>query len=344
MPFDPILRVVRRLSLGVLLIVAASAILLIADPGRPGARGASDISKKKWRLSFIQYNNTVDVEDSEKGVLDGLAEAGLIAGRDFEHTVRNAQGDMATVSGLVDAAVVDGSDMLITFSTPTLQAAIQRARSTKVVFTYVANALAAGAGRSDTDHLPNVTGVYMMSAVEPMLDLIHESMPAARVLGTIYVPAEVNMVQQRDLLLKVAATKGFEIKSIAANSSGEVADAALALSTGGVDAICQIPGNLSVTAFPSIAQAARRARVPIFVFQSAQVYAGAVLAVSRDFHGAGVESGRLAARVIRGESTASIPFLEYAPTKLMVNLDAARQIGFTIPPAIVGRAVEVVGR
>lgn len=341
MSLELFVRAVRRLSLGVLLILVASAILLIADPGRPGARSASG---KRWRLSFVQYNNTIDVEDSEKGVLDGLKDAGLVAGHDFEHTVRNAQGDMATVSGLVDAAIVGGSDLLITFSTPTLQAAIQRAKGTRVVFTYVANAMAAGAGRSNTEHLPNVTGVYMMSAVEPMLDLVRESMPAARTLGTIYVPAEVNMVQQRDLLLKVAAAKGFDIKSVAANSSTEVGDAALALSTSGIDAICQIPGNLSATAFPSIVQAARRARIPIFVFQSAQLYGGAVLAVSRDYHGAGMEAGRLAARVIRGEPTAAIPLIEYAPTKLMVNLDAARQIGFTIPAAIVDRAVEVVGR
>ena len=44
----------------------------------------------------------------------------------IETVVRNAQGDMATVSALVDAAVGDGADLLLTFSTPTLQAAIQR--------------------------------------------------------------------------------------------------------------------------------------------------------------------------------------------------------------------------
>jgi ABC-type uncharacterized transport system substrate-binding protein len=299
---------------------------------------------KKWRLSFVEYNNTADVEDSEQGVLDGLEAAGLVRGRDFEYTVRNAQGDMATVSGLIDAAVVDGADMLVTFSTPTLQAAIQRAKTTPVVFTYVANAVAAGAGASDTDHLPNVTGVYMMPAVEPMLALIREMMPAARVLGTVYVPAEVNMVHQRDALIKAAAAQGFEIRSVAANSSAEVSDAALALSTSRIDAICQIAGNLSVTAFPSIAQAARRARVPIFVFQSAQLHGGAVLAVSRDYHGAGVEAGKIAARVIRGERPASIPLMEYAPTKLMVNLEAARQIGFRVPAGVVTRAEEVIGR
>jgi ABC-type uncharacterized transport system substrate-binding protein len=298
---------------------------------------------KKWRISFVEYNNTADVEESERGVLDGLKEAGLQSGRDFDHTVRNAQGDMATVSGLIDAAIVDGADMLVTFSTPTLQAAIQRTKTLPVVFTYVANAVVAGAGKSDTDHLPNVTGVYMMGAYDKMLALIREVLPRARVLGTIYVPAEANMVHQRDALVKAAAGS-FEIVSVPANSSVEVADAAIALATGRIDAICQVPGNLTVTAFPGIAQAARRARVPVFVFQSAQLQAGGVLAVSRDYHGSGRETGLLAARIIRGERPAAIPLLEYVPTKLMVNLDAARQIGFTIPPAVIQRAHDAVAR
>jgi ABC-type uncharacterized transport system substrate-binding protein len=299
---------------------------------------------KKWRLSFIQYNNTLDVEESEAGVLAGLKDAGLEPGRDFDYTVRNAQGDMATVTGLIDAAIVDGADMLVTFSTPTLQAAIQRTKTIPVVFTYVANALTVGAGKSDTDHLPNVTGVYLMGAFDKMLALVREVMPRAKVLGTVYVPAEVNMVHQRDGLMASAERSGFTIKSVAANSSIEVADAAIALATSGIDAICQIAGNMTATAFPGIAHAANRSRVPVFVFQSAQLRAGGMLAVSRDYFGSGVASGQLAARVIRGESPATIPFIEYAPTKLMVNLDAARTIGFRMPQAVITRADEVVGR
>jgi len=306
----------------------------VAPARRPG---------KKWQISFVEYNNTPDVEESERGVLDGLEEAGLQSGRDFDHTVRNAQGDMATVSGLIDAAVVEGADMLVTFSTPTLQAAIQRTKTIPVVFTYVANAVIAGAGKSDTDHLPNVTGVYMLGAYDKMLALIREVLPRARVLGTIYVPAEANMVHQRDALVK-AAGGSFEIVSVPANSSAEVADAAIALATGRIDAICQIPGNLTVTAFPGIAQAARRARVPVFVFQTSQLRAGGVLAVARDYHGSGRETGLQAARIIRGERPATIPLLEYVPTKLMINLEAARQIGFTIPPAVVQRAHDALGR
>jgi putative ABC transport system substrate-binding protein len=66
--------------------------------------------------------------------------------------------------------------------------------------------------------------------------------------------------------------------------------------------------------------------------------------VSRDYHGSGEATGALAARVIRGENPATVPFGEYVPTKLMVNLDVARKIGLTVPPSILKRADEVIGR
>lgn len=298
---------------------------------------------KKWRVSLIQLNQTIDVEEAEKGVLDGLREAGLVEGRDFEKTIRNAQGDMATVSSLVDASVGE-SDLLVTFSTPTLQAALQRARRLPIVFNYVADAVAAGAGTSDTAHLPNVTGVYLIAAYNPMMQMIREYLPHARVLGTVYVPAEVNMLAQLPIMEKAVRAAGMELKTVAANSPTEVGDAALALAAAHVDAICQMPGNLTAAAFPSIAQVSQRARLPVFAFQTSQIQGGAVAGVTRDYYDSGREAARLAARVMRGESPAGMPFIGFAKTKLIVNVGAARSLGLTSPAQVVSKADSVLGR
>src|SRR2546429_9618837 len=91
---------------------------------------------------------------------------------------------MATVSALVDNAVSQKCDLLVAFSTPTLQAAIQRAGDVPVVFVYVANGVIAGAGRSRTGHLPNVTGVDFTSPCRPMLPRIRRLMASATALRT----------------------------------------------------------------------------------------------------------------------------------------------------------------
>ena len=308
-----------------------------------GVRAPGRVTKK-WRLAFVQLNRLLDAEEAERGVHDGLREAGLVEGRDFEQTVLDAQGDMATVSSLMDAAVGDRADMIITFSTPVLQAALQRVKRLPIVFTYLADAIAAGAGTSDTSHAPNVTGVYLIGAYAQMPALIRAYMPNVRVLGTVYAPAEVNMVTQLEVMAKAMREAGIELKVMAANSASEVGDATLALLGGRVDAICQLPGNLTVAAFPSIAQVAKRARVPVFVFQASQVRAGAVAGLTRDYYDSGRESAALAARVMRGESTASIPFVGFGKTKLMVNQTAARDLGMKTPAAILAKADEVIGK
>src|SRR6185436_2428017 len=246
--------------------------------------------------------------------------------------------------GLIDAALSEGSDLLITFSTPSLQAALQRARNLPIVFTQVADPVVAGAGTSDTQHLPNVSGVYLISAYDQTMPLIKEFLPRVHTLGTVYVPAEVNMVAQLEVMKKSVAAAGMELKAVAANSPTEVADAALALVGAHVDAICQLPGNLTAQAFPSIVSAAQRARLPMFVFQTSQIKAGAVGGLTRDYHENGRASGHIAARVMRGEQPAGIPFEGVSKTKLVLNEGAARSLGLTIPPAVAKRADQVIGR
>src|SRR5204863_6305141 len=90
---------------------------------------------KKWKIYLVELNNVLDVEESEQGILEGLRSE-LTEGQDFAVKIGNAQGDMATLTGVIDAALSDGADMLITMSTPTLQVALQRAQKVPVVFTY----------------------------------------------------------------------------------------------------------------------------------------------------------------------------------------------------------------
>ena len=324
-------------------VVGRDGKVIAAPPATPRASAPPKPLAKKWNVHLIEYNQVLDVEDAEKGVLAGLQKAGLVRGRDYETKISNAQGDMITVSGLVDAATTDGADLIITVSTPTLQAAIRRARSVPVVFTYCANALVAGAGKSLAEHLPNVTGVETAGAYHELLMIIRECLPDARTLGTLYVPSEVNSVFHRDQIIKAAAAMGIQMETMAAETSGDVPDAALALCNRKIDAICQVPGNLTASAFPAIARAAQKGRLPLFAGLSSQARAGAAAVASRDYFDAGVDAGLMAARIMRGENPAGIPIESFSKTKIILNLPAAKECGLTLPQGLIARADEVIG-
>ena len=300
-------------------------------------------AKHKWKIYFVQYNDVIDVKDAERGVLDGLPESGLEDGRDYEAKILNAQGDMTTVSALIDASVTGGADMLITFSTPTLQAALRRAQNIPVVYNYVSSGLKAGAGKSNTDHAPNVTGVSLLPANDEALSLLTTHFPSIHKVGTLYCPAETNMVNAKIALDESAKRAGFEVVYVPAETATDVPDASAALMSRDIDAVLQIPGNLTASAFGSISEAARRAHVPVFAFQKSQAIGGAMVVVARDYNDSGRHAAHLAARIIRGENPKSIPLEDFAKTSLIVNLDAARALGITLPPALLRSAKDVIG-
>jgi ABC-type uncharacterized transport system substrate-binding protein len=339
-----VLNALRRVALGLAVLAAASAVLLLSDLQHRERAATSALSKKhKWKIYFVQYNDVIDVKDAESGVLDGLRESGLEDGRDFEVKILNAQGDMATVSALIDTAVTGAADLLITFSTPTLQAALRRAQNVPVVYNYVASGLKAGAGKSNTDHAPNVTGVSLLPANDEALALLRTYFPSIHKIGTLYCPAETNMVNAKIALDASAKRAGFQVEYVPAETATDVPDASAALMSRDIEAVLQIPGNLTASAFGSIGEAARRSHLPVFAFQKSQALGGAMVVVARDYKDSGRHAAHLAARIMRGEDPKKIPLEDFAKTSLIVNLDAARALNITLPPSLVRSAQSVIG-
>lgn len=334
---------IKHLSLGLTLILIAAAVLLISDRGQQ-QNSTSLPEVKNWNINLLDYVNVEDSEESLRGIADGLRRSGLVEGRDYAMTIRNAQGDMPTLNTLVDAALTDRADLIMTLSTPTLQAAMGKVRDVPIVFTFVADPISAGAGRSNTDHLPNVTGVSTGSADDELLAILRECLPKIRRIGTIFVPSEVNTLYHRNQLVLAARKLGIDVVSVAANTSSDLPDAALALCNMKIDAVVQVAGNLTATGFTSIARAARDAGLPAFGFLTSQAEQGAAVVVARDYYNGGIATARLACRVMRGESPASIPFEPLREDKIIVNLPAARAVSLAIPASVLKKAQRVITR
>ena len=146
-----------------------------------------------------------------------------------------------------------------------------------------------------------------MGAYKEVIAALRECLPTATVVGTLFVPAEVNTVFHKDMVTRTAAEVGLEVIAVPVTTATEVADAAIALCSRNIDAVCQVAGNLLSISFVSISRAARTAGLPAFAFLSGQANHGAAVTVARDYGDAGKQAGRLAGRVMRGESPGSIP-------------------------------------
>jgi ABC-type uncharacterized transport system substrate-binding protein len=320
--------------------VLASAAWMIDEQGKRIERKARPAAApaRKWKIDLIELVESPAIDESRRGVVAGLHEAGLVEGRDYEVRIRNAQGDMALLNNMVDAAVTAQADMIYTITTPALQVAMNKVHDRPVLFTLAVDPLLVGDRGTHGQHRANVAGVYDRSPFEDMMKLIRECLPGARRMGTLFTPGEPNSVNFRAEMEKAARSAGLDLVALPSNSPAEVNDSALALTARGLDAVCQINDNLHDAAFPSIAAAARRRHVPVFAFSTGLIARGATVVLANDHFDEARESARMAARVMRGESPAGIPYEGVRRTRLLVNPEAAREAGMRLPEAVLARA------
>ncbi|OGV65941.1 MAG: hypothetical protein A3K19_33055 [Lentisphaerae bacterium RIFOXYB12_FULL_65_16] len=296
---------------------------------------------KTWRLQLVQYNESPGAEESLRGFMVGLKEAGLVDGRDFTLRRRSAQGDMATLPGVLDAAQAEGGDLFVILSTPTLQVAIQKIKDTPLVFTFVANPFVIGAGKTDTDHLPNVTGVYTIGAYRDMAVLLKTHFPQFTRVGTLFCPAEINSIHNKDKVLEELEKQGITLDAIPVSTASEFPDAALALCSRNIDAVVQIIDNITDSSFVSLGNCAKRAKLPVFCFTTNALHQGGMICVARDYVDIGRETAQKAALIMRGRSPADIPFAPPQRVRRMINLENAQAVGLQIPEALL-RELEVL--
>ena len=230
--------------------------------------------------------------------------------------------------------------MLVVISTPALQAAVRQAGvDTKIVFTGVGDGVKAGAGKSETDHLPNVTGITTRSPFGQMAALIKETLPSVKRVGTLFTPSEINSVLYMEWFKEALQRHGIELMSIPVTSSSEITQAATELCRNNIQLVCQIVDNLTRPGFALIARKASENNLPVYVFDSAQMKEGGIVCLSRDYYDAGIEAGEMVLDILRGKSPGSIPFRNTQNEKLIYNPEMAKKFELNLSAEFVKKAV-----
>jgi ABC-type uncharacterized transport system substrate-binding protein len=330
----------------------ACLVLGIGCSGKPDAgssaaeRGAGSDGGGKPLIALIRAADWMGSEWGEDAIKVGLQESDLEAGRDYEIKISSAQGDLATLPSLIDAAIDAKAKVIVALQDATLQAAVQRAKSVPIVFHLLSDPFAAGAGTSDSNHLPNVTGVYSPGFGDPeqtrRVDLIRRIAPKARRVGVFFSPEEQLSVVFKDRFTSAAKKAGLQVVAVPVSNVTEVGTATQSLCSQKVGAI-ELFGNVAHAGFESLIKVANECRVPVFSSSPFEVLKGAVASFFPDFQEGGVEAGKMVARVLRGESPAAIPFYRVKITKLAVNPAVAGKAGVTVPPEVVKQADTVIG-
>src|SRR5579859_1227292 len=98
---------VKRLTLGLTLILAASGVLLLSEAPQRRGRG------EKKRIAIVQHSSTSVLDAAVDGMIAGLAERGWVAPDTIELRRFNAEGDITTANNIAQEIVNGGYDLVL---------------------------------------------------------------------------------------------------------------------------------------------------------------------------------------------------------------------------------------
>lgn len=325
--------------LGLLFALAATPFAESARAQAPGPAPG-----RTYHVGFSQIVDHPSLNAIRAGLLEGLAAAGFVEGKNLTFEVMNAQGDVAKAKSIAQKFVAEKLDLIAACTTPNALAAIEASKGTTVpvAFGCVVNPVESGLlAALDKPTGTNVTGIFGTPPVGRMFDLIRQLHPGAKIIATIYNAEDGNSVALNALNKAEAVRRGLTWGEIPISSSAQIQPAVQAL-VGRVDTLLMLQDTMIASAFDVVVRVARGAKLPLFTYDPQAVERGAIASYVANQHQAGVDWARdIVVPVLLGKPPGQIVPVPYKAYDLVLNSTAAEAASITLPPDMAKGAVRV---
>lgn len=188
--------------------------------------------------------------------------------------------------------------------------------------------------------MEGITGVSDALPVEAQLKLIRELLPDAKNIGILYTTSEDNSVSTIKKYKELAGNYGFTIVEQGVVNEADLPQAIDTLLPK-VDCISNMTDNTVVNNLPLLLQKANDKKIPVFGSEEEQVKNGCIASAGLDYVELGRQAGKIAARILKGESASDIPYETLKESKITINKKVAE--GFSVPlDGEIAKTAEVV--
>lgn len=335
------MKTLKKFYTGLLALTLALSLAACGDSGSGGSDtpDAPDGGEEKpLVIGISQYGEHASLDNCRTGFLQGLEEAGLVEGVDYTVEYQNAGFDdnIATQIGATFSAM--GVDLMAAIATPSATACFAAAedKDIPVIFTAITDPVGANLDSG------NITGTSDVLPVEGQLDLIRQLQPNAGTIGIVYTTSEANSVYSVGVYEEKAADYGFAIETVGVLEQSEVTQAVDTLLSKGVDCISNLTDNTVVGVLPAILEKTNEAGVPVYGSEIEQMKLGCVAGAGLDYVKLGVQTGQMAAKILRGEAACQdLPYEVIENYDLYINSEALDAMGLAVPDAVSANAIEV---
>jgi putative ABC transport system substrate-binding protein len=296
-------------------------------------------------VGFVNAAAQQDYKRQLAAFLKGLAESGYVEGRNVAIEYRWAEGRIDRLPTMMADLIRRQVAVIAATSTPAAIAAKVATATIPIVFETGADPVQLGLVSNLSRPGGNLTGVTQTS-VETMpkrLQVLHELVPAARVMALLVNPADANLSDAYIREAQVAArVLGVELHIVKASSETEFDGAFAKVKELRTEGLVISGGALFTGSGERLAALTLRHAVPAAFASREFVAAGGLVAygsaVADAYRLAGVYTGR----ILAGDKPADLPVQQATKVEMYINLKTAKTLGINVPNTLIGRADEVI--
>ncbi len=317
-------KLICNVWLGVLLIGLASLLLLLSDLNR--RQGRSSIARRQAlpRLAVMQWASTGLLDNTVKGIAEGLRQQGIEDGRTASIRYFNASGDPSTGNMMARELVGGRYDMVLTASTLALQAVAAANREGRVmhVFGGVTDPYGSGVGITGPEpdqHPRHLVGVGTFQPVDSSFRIARLMNPNLKQIGVVWNPGEYNSGACVKVARAVCAELGLKLIEVNANNTSEVPEAIRSVLAHGVDAVWVGGDTVAIASINAIVTAARGDGIPIFSNDPTDANNGALFGLGASYEQVGEAVGTLGGKILQGAASCTFGVKNMAPEVLAVD-------------------------
>lgn len=284
----------------------------------------------KYVIGICQLTPHVALDAATEGFVAAVKDE--LGEENVEFDIQVAAGDTATCSPIVTSFVSKEVDLIMANATPALQAAVAATTDIPILGTSVTEyGVALDIENFSGTVGGNVSGTSDLAPLDQQAAMIKEWFPDAKTVGLLYCSAEANSQYQVDTVQGYLEELGYtctqypfadtnEMQAVTQKAADESdviyipTDNSVAGATGTVDGICRAAG------------------VPVIAGEEGICAGCGVATLSISYYDLGYTTGKMAARILKGEAEISTMPIAYSETfTAKYNAEICEELDLTAP-------------
>lgn len=316
----------KTLALILTVALLATSVLFMFSCG--GNNNGGDPTNKKFTVGVCQLIQHPALDQATKGFIDTLKAE---FGDNVEIIEQNASGDGNVCNTIVGDFVTKGVDLIMANATPALQAAYNATETIPILGTSITEyGVALGTTLNNGVVGGNVSGTSDLAPLSGQVDMILEICPEVKSVGIVYCSAEPNSKYQVEEVTRLLEAKNVTVKAFPFADSNDISSV-VTLACNSSDVLYIPTDNTAASCAETIGNIVRDLKVPVFTGEENPAKVCGVASLTISYYDLGVQTGKMAIKILKGEANISNMAVEYAPATKKYNKEMCELLELTVP-------------